>query len=322
MPKKSLIIVVFLVSLLFGGVSMLVYKSGTGSFSDRLDAFQKQYSLFLTPVQKFEKALEITNSLDTAHMEFDGSVNTKLTNNTGLTANQKGKVAGYITGSTDGNTQRIELRISGEKETGIEVIVGIISVDNGETLYVSGPATKGKWQKYSKADWDKISESSITDASLYIFDIVSTLFSKSKALLASANLSDLKALESKDGLDHYKVEISVPSYIESQDSDEEYTDKDIKESSIILKEAIISGEFWVDQQTNYVTSMNIEAKNMRNVPTEESTKMGISAKFDSIMQVKLSRFNLPTNISAPDETEIVKPSVNQVKIKSFSDLQK
>lgn len=323
MSNKMLRIVVFLISLVVGGLAMFIYRAGDGDFASRLDAFQKEYNISLSPQQKFEKALELTNGLDTAYIEFKGIVNTKITNNNnGLSGNQKGKLAGYLTGSTDGNTQRLELRISGDNNSGLEMIIGIITVDDGKTMYVSGPATKGKWQKYSKEEWEKISESSPTDASMYVFDIVSTLFSKSKALLASANPNSLQVLKPEDGHDHYKVEISVPSYIESQDLDDDYTDKEIKDAKLILKESVISGEFWVDQKSEYVTKMIIEAKNMQNVPSEELTKAGISAKFDANMEVVLSRFNLPTNISAPDEESIIKPSINQVKIKSLTDLQK
>lgn len=295
--------------------TLIVLALGAGYFflnngkSIKLADLANQLNPNKTPFQRLDSALSKTLNVKTFYLDFDMKDTGLITLvSKGLTQTINATISGYISGSTDGKTQKMEMRISSPSNPNTSIIVSVINIEDG-TWFVKGPATAGKWKKYTKAEYEKETSATATDASLYGLNILGTIFSESKALFKTIRKETVESLpdETNEGktYDKYTAEISVPDFINSLSLDKDVTEKDKSDSKIILKDAIMKITLSVDRAANYVTKIIIDARYLTFIPNAASEKMGISTVYDIETTADLSRFDVPTNISAPDSSEVV-----------------
>lgn len=307
LQKKFLLILIAAV-LAVGGYFVATNKS--------LSKFDLLKLINPTPYQKLEKALDKTGALDTFYVDYKTKVSSRMTVQ-GLTENVVNNVDGYITGSTDDKTTKMEMRIYNEDTPSASVVIGLISVENGD-LYIRGPATGVKWQKITKDEYKTMLKEDVPDASLYGFEMISTVFSENKALFKSVEKDAVRQLsdvtENDKAFAKYETEVSVVDFIEvlRQDKESELSEKNIKDRQTILQDAIIKTTYSVDKKSGYIAKLVIDAKNLTQVPTTPEAaqlvkQLGLSTQHDLTLTADFSRYNLPTGIVPPDKSEILNP---------------
>ncbi len=303
----SLVIILILVAVvaLAGGGYYLLSKNKSISGPDIVRQINKG------PYEELEDALNKTSAATTAYMDYKTKVTSRVTvTKTGITQTLENNVDGYLSGSTDGKTSKIEMRIYSSSNPSASVVINGITTETGD-VYLKGPATAGKWQKFTKPEFKALDDKTPADASLYGFEILSTIFSEDKALFKAVKRESVqKLLDQTEGdktLAKYEVEVSVIDFVNALRQDKDRSEKDINDAQIILKDAIIKTTYFVDKNSRYVTKLVAEAKNLTQIPTPEGEQLGVSAQHDLVITAELSRFNLPTGISAPDASELVNP---------------
>lgn len=265
----------------------------------------------LTPYQELEGALNKTTAAKTAYIDYKTKVASHIAVATsGVTQTINANVDGYLTGSTDGKVSKGELRISSPDNPGTSVVVSVISLEDGGS-YVKGPATLGKWQYISKEEGEKLDEANPTDASLYGFNFLESVLSENKALFRTIKKDSVEKLEdhTSDGKNYkrFAVEIAVPDYISAIEQDPDATLKDKSDAKKILGDATIKATFHVDKNSNYITKLIINAKNLSQIKVPEAERLGISTTHDMELDADISRFDVPTDIKAPQPTEVINP---------------
>lgn len=265
----------------------------------------------LTTYQELESALNKTTEAKTAYIDYKTKVASHIAVATsGVTQTINANVDGYLTGSTDGKVSKGELRISSPDNPGTSVVVSVISLENG-SLYVKGPATVGKWQYISKEEGEKLDEKNPTDASLYGFNFLESVLSENKALFRTIKKDSVEKLEdhASDGKNYkrFTVEIAVPDYISAIEQDPDATLKDKSDAKKILSDATVKVTFHVDKSSNYITKLVISAKNLSQIKVPEAERLGISTTHDMTLDADISRFDVPTDIKAPEPTEVINP---------------
>lgn len=310
-----IIIIVFIATVLLAGGGFLFLSKNKGIFSKTasnkggVDIAAVVDQVKGTPYSELESALDKTGQVKSAYLEFDMKDTAMVTvNSQGITKTIVGLVSGYLTGSTDGKSSKVDMRISSPDNPNTSINISYIILESGDT-YLKGPATSGKWLKSTKQESKKRNEASPTDASLYGFQIFSTIFSENKALFKAINKDTVTKLpdEVKEGkkLNKYAVDISTPEFLIAQAQDEEFTDKDKSDAKIILQDAIMKATFVVDSATNYVVSINVEAKHLTQIPTPESQNLGVSTTHDLDLNANMSRFDVPADVTPPAPSEVI-----------------
>lgn len=265
-----------------------------------------------TPYSELESAINKTVNTKTAYIDYKTKVTSRITGTAkGITQTLVNHVDGYMTGSTNGDITKAEMRISSDANPKKSVIVDVIAIKNSD-MYVEGPATKGKWQKLTKAEQEAASAKNPTDASLYGFNILGTIFSDNKALFKTIKKESVEKLpdyKTDDGkvYSKFSVDISVVDYVKAIGEDKNVTDKDKKDAQAILGDAILKATFSVDQKTDYVTGIAVEARNLAQISTPASEKLGISTKHDLDLNAELSRFDVPTGVTIPEDKDLLEP---------------
>lgn len=320
MPKKLksfqsgfsplIIIIIVAVVVLAGGGYYLVSKGVLNKSSKSgVDFGSVVEQVKNTPYSQLESALNKTSEAKTAYLEFNMKDSAMITFvSQGLTKTIVGVVDGYIAGSTDGKDAKMEIRISSPENPGTSINISTILLSNGDA-YIKGPATNGKWLKSTTEKLESDDEKTPTDASLYGFQMLSTVFSENKAVFKSINKDSVTKLpdEEKDGKKYskYSAEMSTPDFLTAQATDPDFTEKDKADANIILQDAVMKVTFTVDNSTNYITGLTIEAKHLTQIPTPESKELGVSTKHDLDISANLSRFNVPADVAAPDPSEVM-----------------
>lgn len=297
-----ILLLIAVVAVVGGGY--FFYKNSGGKFS-------VTPPVPMTPYQELESSLNKTTEAKTAYIDYKTKVASHIAIVArGVTQTVDANVDGYLTGSTDGKVSKGELRISSPNNPGTSVVVSVIQIESG-SLYVKGPATAGKWQYVSREESEKLDESNPTDASLYGFNLLDSIISENKALFKTIKKDTVEKLEEQtvDGktLKRFSVEIAVPDYIAAIEQDPEATLKDKKDGKAILADATIKATFYVDKNSNYITKLTINAKNLSQIKTPEADKLGVSTAHDMTLEADLSRFDLPTDIKAPEPSEVLNP---------------
>ena len=113
-----------------------------------------------------------------------------------------------------------------------------------------------------------------------------------------------KSLDGKN-YDQYNVEISTTHFIDALSADEEVTAKEVDDCKIILKDAVITANFFVDKKAGYIGKLEVSAKNLTQISVPEAEESGLRSIHDSELTATLSRFNLPTEITAPDPKDVI-----------------
>lgn len=300
-----ILVLVVVILIAGGGYSLATNKSKSIPGSNIVQQINK------TPYQELENALNKTTSATTAYLDYKTKVSSRVTiTKTGVTSNLTNHVDGYETGSTDGKTGKFEMRIYTDENPSKSINIDGITTENGD-VYVKGPATGTKWQKLTKPEFQAQNSKTPTDASLYGFEILSTIFSENKALFKATKKESVQKLpdQTEDGktIVKFEVEVSVVDFVNALRQDKDKTEKDIKDAETILKDATIKTTYFVNKSSGYITKLGIEVKNLTQVPTPEAEQLGVSTQHDLVLSAELSRFNLPTGISAPDPSELVNP---------------
>ena len=229
------IILVLVAVVVIGGGYLLLNKNKTNPGQDLLRQINKG------PYEKLEDALNKTSAATTAYVDYKTKVTSRITvRESGVTQSLENNVDGYLTGSTDGKTSKAEMRIYSSEDPSQSVVVDVITTENGD-VYLKGPATEGKWQKFTKPEFEAQDDKAPADASLYGFEILSTIFSEDKALFKAVKRESVQAVsEQKEGdktLEKYEVEVSVIDFVDALRKDKERTEKDITDAQTILKDA-------------------------------------------------------------------------------------
>lgn len=302
-------IIIFLLFFIIGVAGFLYFKDSVSKNPSQKKSSSLIPQLQKTPYEELESALNKTITAKTLYLDYKTKVTTRIAMaQTGVTQTLNNNVDGYLTGSTDGKTAKAELRIYNEKTPDLTVNMSLITAENGD-IYLKTAGTGTKWLKFSKEQYEKENEKSSTDASLYGFEILSTIFSENKALFKTIRKETVTKLEDEvvagKSLARYKVEISTPEFIKSLEEDQEKTEKDKKDAESILKEAVINATYSVDKETNYITKLVIETKNLTQISTPESDELKITTTHDIELTADLSRFDLPTNITIPDVQDVI-----------------
>lgn len=305
------LIIVGLVAILLVGAGAVLSRreGGLKGFLKSPSEVAKQVNP--TPYDELESALNKTVEEDSVYVDYKTAVTTSITSTAnGITQTLKNHVDGYLTGSTDGKVSKGDLKIYSEEQKDLSVVISIISIENGD-LYVKGPATNGKWQKLTKEEQDKMAEEEPTDASLYGFELVGSIFSENKALFKTIKKESVQKLDdlSQDGKNYkrFSVEIAIPDYIGAVENDPDNTPKEKKDAKVILQDSTINATFHVDKSTNYVTKLVIEAKNLTQIPTPEAERLQLSSKHDLHIEADLSRFGVPVDLNLPGPNDLVNP---------------
>jgi hypothetical protein len=261
-----------------------------------------------TPYDELEAGLNKTIAAKTAYIDFKTKVNSHVTAKTGLTKTSPANLDGYLTGSTNGDINKAQLRISSPESPNNSVNIDVITVKGGDT-YIKGPATGIKWQKITKVEAEAQNNKNPTDASLYSLEVLSTLFSQNKALFKTIKKESVQKMADQiiDGkkYDKYDVEISVVDFVNVLSSDPDKTEKDKKDAKIILKDTTLAATYFIDKQSGFVTKVYVSGKNLSNVPTPQTQQLGISATYDFDLNADLSRFDVPTGVTIPDSSELM-----------------
>jgi len=303
------ILVFFLIILGIGGFFLLSQRKTL----DTTKQISPKVSI-QTPYDKLIAAVEKTKDVDTLYLEYKTKVTSRISSaKTGVTQTLNNNVDGYITGSTDGKVGKMELRIYSDLDPSKSVNMTVMNTEDG-SWYLKTAATAPKWQKFTKEEYDKLDEEQPNDASLYGINILATIFSENKALFKSfqkdwvENLGD--EIIGDKAYAKYRVEISTTAFINALSQDDEISPRDIEDARIILEDAVITATFFIDKEMNYIKRIKIIAKNLTQIPTPESQQLGISTTHDIDLTADLSRFNLPTEITPPDPSEIIESSTN------------
>lgn len=313
-PRKSpfllLILLLVIVAAVGGGIYYFLNKNILIKSVETI----KQVNPIKTPRDEMELAINKVMGAKTAYIDYKMKVTSRITNTkTGITQTFNPIAEGYLAGSTDGKVLRMEIRISSSNNPTASIDISVITTE-GDIVYVKGPATQGKWMKLAKAEFEKQAESSPTDASLYGFNLLGTILSENKALFKSIRKDAIEktANQTVDGkvLNKYTVEIGTPEFIDALEQDKETTQKDKSDAKVILKDAVVRADFFVDPGSNYITKLVIDTKNLAQISTPESEQLGISTVHNIELEANLSRFDVPTGITAPDPKDILNSSTS------------
>lgn len=295
--SMTIVIVIIVVILGVGGY-MLFNNQSTNSL----------LSLNKSPYDKLLTALNKTTSAKTMYAEYKTKVTSSLSSaQTGVTQTLTNNVDGSIAGSTDGKTGQFDMKIYSESNPTQSVNVAVINTENGDWYVKNAGSTK--WQKFTKEEYEKDTASQPIDASLYSLNILSTLFEKDQALLKSIKKETVEAIGEESMNDtklaKYKVEISTPDFINALANNPDRTKNEIEDSKRILKNAVLTAVFYVDDKSNYVRKLHVEAKKLAQLPNEQSEKLGVSVTHDILLNADLSRFDVSTDITAPDDKDVL-----------------
>lgn len=292
--------------MVFGGAVVAFRQPAVSNF---IDTQQKEFGLFLSPTQEFERAIANTNEYESGYLEYDSDITMRITNlRTGLSEISEATMNGYTTG--DEERSQLVLRIGSPNvpgsEVSLEVIVDQTDTDD-ETYYVRGPATGSKWVKLSAEEYHAESDEPY-DSTLFGFDLMSTLLDND-ALLSSYDAKSLEYLgeEQQDNttVKKYRVDIAVPDLVAKLDADEEYfSDKEIKELRQALSSAALSAVLYVDVQKAVISKMEIQADNVEQIIPEIAVEL-MRQTNDISMTVTLSKLGLPNDIQLPAEESVV-----------------
>jgi len=318
--KKNLegnsgLIIVLVVLVVLLGAGGLVFLSKQVSNNKNSNSFQLPFAQ--TPYDKLLSALEKTSSAKTLYAEYRNKVISSISQSkTGVTQTLSNNVDGSISGSTDGKTGQAEMKIWSDLAPDRSIMVSVVNTENGD-WYVKNAASP-KWQKFTKEEYKKQTESSPTDASLYGLNILGTLFAENQALLKSVKKDTVESLgkETADATTYskYRVEISTPDFINALSTDKDRTPNEVNDSKTILQNSVLSAIFYVEDSTNYVKKLHVEAKKLQQIPNAQADQLGIRTTHDITLDADLSRFNVATNISAPDVKDVLGVSTKLQKI--------
>ncbi|MBI2611322.1 hypothetical protein HYW54_01075 [Candidatus Gottesmanbacteria bacterium] len=261
-------------------------------------------------------ALNKTIAAKTAYIDYKTKVTSHVSSaKTGITQTLNNNADGYITGSTDGKTFSMEMRIFSDLAPDKSVNVSVLSTETGD-WYIRNAQTAPKWQKLSKEQYKQY-ESGPVDASLFGLNILGTIFSNNQALFKSIDKNTIASLgsEQTDGIstNKYRADISTPDYISALANDKDLTPKDADDSKIILKDAIITVVYYVDPASGYVKKLTVDGKKLTQIPTPESQQLGLSTTHDIMLNADISRIGTPTNITVPGQSDVLGISTINLK---------
>ncbi len=297
-----LVVVFIAVALLVGGVIFAVTSKGSGKGLSSVLHLKK------TPYQELTVAMDKTIAAKTAYIDYKTKITSRVTiAANGVTQTLENNVDGFINGTLDMKSDKAEMRIYVSGSPAQSVTISSIDLPNGDT-YVKSSILGPKWKKYTKDDNSKMKGSDPTDASLYGFQFLETMLSSSKGLMTNKDavmkLPDVT--ESGKTLSKYSIEVPLMQFVDALGKDSEKTDKDKEDAKKILADGTVKATYYVDGSTGYVTRVFIEAKNLTQIPTKESIKVGATVKHDIEMTAELSRFGVAVEVAAPDEKEVAK----------------
>lgn len=306
------LIVVIIVLLIAGGAyfAFSQYSSDSdlnlGSIGQMTDVVDRVAG---TPKGKVESAIDKMIGVDTAYVDLRMDVKSMVTRQSnGLTQTIDAIASGYLTGSGETEEYKSEISISSPLNPGVSVKIETI-IDMEENVYLKGPATEGKWWKFSKEDFEEESAKNPTDASLYGLVIVGTLLDENKALLKTIDRESITQLPNveRDGktYERYSVVLSNPGFISALESDEDATESDVEDARKILADAVMSAELTIDKDTGYITSIKLDAKHLTQIQTEESKALGFDTRHDMVVSADISRINVPLEITFPDPADVI-----------------
>lgn len=262
-----------------------------------------------TPYEELSAALEKTVGAKTLYLSYKMAVTSRVSSAaTGVTQTLHNNVDGSITGSTDGKTGKMDVKIYNEATPDKSIDMSTINVENGD-WYLKTAVTNGKWSKLTKAEFDKLNEDQPGDASLYGLNILGTVLSENKALFKSFKKESVIRLgeEVIDGVTYkkYRVEISTPDFIASLSQDPDRTPRDIKDANEILKDTVMTTEYFVDPNSSYIKRLVVDAKSLTQITTPQSQQLKVNTAHDIVLTADLSRFDVPTNVIPPDPKDVI-----------------
>lgn len=309
-----LLILVVVLLVIGGGSFYFMSKSNTPHRGDA-SSNPLQKMIAKSPYDSLRTALDKTIAVKTAYVEYKTKVTSSVTSaQSGVTQTLHNSVDGSISGSTDGKTQSLEMKIYNDDYPDKSVNISTLTTELGE-WYIRNAQTAPKWQKLTKEQYDAFS-SGPTDASLYGLVFMGTFFSPSQALFNSFNKEAVVSLGEERGenttYSKYKVDVSTPAFIEALSKDENIKPDDVADAKQILQDAIITVTYYVDDTSGYVTRLVVDAKRLTQIQTPEALKLGLSTTHDINLEATLSRFDIPTNITAPGQEFVLGVSTRRL----------
>ncbi|MBI3981037.1 hypothetical protein HY345_03500 [Candidatus Microgenomates bacterium] len=318
-PKKNDLLVVVIVliflfilgSVIIGGI--FIFFSNQGNKKNLIS--QSANSLNTIPITRTKSAYDIlsealnkTIAASTVYLEYKTKVASHVTSSkTGVTQTLHNNVDGSISGSTDGKTMAMEMRIFSDDAPDKSVNVSVLTTENDD-WYIRNSQTAPKWQKLTKEQYEQYN-SAPTDASLFGLILLGTIFSENKGLLKSVNRDSVVGLgdEQGDGTTYskFRADVSTPDFLNALGQDEDLPKKDVEDARKILKDSILTVTYYVDKNSGYIGKLNVEAKSLTQITTPEAIQLGVSAKHDLILDANLSRFGIPTNITVPSTGDVL-----------------
>lgn len=312
----ALIVVVVLILLFIGGGFYFIVKSNQNSSKvnnpiSMIPPTVTQES----PYEILQSALIKTIAVKTMYLDYQTKVTSYLTSaKTGVTQTLHNSVNGSISGSKDGKTMDMEMKIFNDSNPDKSVNLSVLSTENGD-WYIRNAQTAPKWKKLTKEQSDQFTSNSV-DASLFGVNILSTAFSNNQALFKSFAKESVISLgdEQKDNNTYgkYKVAVSTLDYINALSGDNDLKKQDVDDARKILKDSIIDVTYFVNKNTGYVEKIYINGQKFTQISTEESQQLKISTTHDISLVATLSRFNVPTNITAPESSDVLGVSIGPV----------
>lgn len=248
------------------------------------------------------------------HVEYLNDVDSTFTSiPTGLSELNSSVIKGYMTGTLSGDASRMEMRIANKANPGLEIGVEVITTGNGD-VYLKGPATGQQWWKFTESEFDELDEENDLDASLFGFELLTSVFDESNALFNGINRNSTVYVgeDEVEGRTYelYEVEVAIPDYLDAVKNREDISEKEVDQYGEIVRDAIISGSFWVDPKMQRIAYMDLEARNIKQLKTEASEYLGLTTKHDTKVWAEFSRYDIPLDIVLPEEDEIVEAPMN------------
>ncbi len=256
-----------------------------------------------------EDALNNTSNVSSMHVDYGMDVKTSIGDaSTGTNTDVNSNVDGYMTGGVDGEAYEMKMSISNDLDPTSSLSVTVISDTDGN-WYTKTAATGGKWVKYTSDEYEQEFSGNTIDASLFGINILGTMFDGSQAVFGATTTSTVVELGEETVNDvvlkKYKVEISVPDFIESLWGSEDVTEKDISDSEAILAHATISAVMYVNEAAGFVERMVITANNLEQIIPAEYADLGYTSTHNIVMTADLSRFGVENQVTIPTESQIV-----------------
>lgn len=306
--KKTPMIAIIIIFFVLAGGGYYFMTMSKNSTNGSTSSNPLQTMAQKSPYDALSAALNKDIAATTAYMEYKTQVTSSLSQaKTGVTQTLHSNIDGSISGSTDGKTTDMEMKIYSAASPDTSVNVSVMNTANGD-WYVRNAQTAPKWQKLTKAQYEQVNAGPI-DASLFGLNILGTIFSSNQALFKSFTKESVTKITDPNStistFNDYQVEVSTPAYLAALAKDKDITQKEISDTKQILQDAILTVLFSVDKNSGYVTKIHIDGKRLTQIPTPQSEQLGISTTHDILLDATMSRFNVPTNITAPESGNVL-----------------